>query len=36
MAKGSRAFDHMVINDDLGRAVTEIRRIVENKKTGAL
>ena len=36
MAKGSRAFDHMVINDDLGRAVSEIRGIVENKKTGAL
>jgi guanylate kinase len=36
MAKGSRAFDHMVINDDLDRAVTEIRRIIENKKTGAL
>jgi len=36
MAKGSRAFDHLVINDDLGRAVAEIRRIVENKKTGAL
>jgi guanylate kinase len=36
MAKGSRAFDHMVINDDLGRAVAEIRRIVDNKKTGAL
>jgi guanylate kinase len=36
MAKGSRAFDHIVINDDLARAVTEIRRIIENKKTGAL
>jgi guanylate kinase len=36
MAKGSRAFDHMVINDDLGRAVTEIERIIANKKTGAL
>lgn len=36
MAKGSRAFDHLVINDDLGRAVTEIGLIVENKKTGAL
>jgi guanylate kinase len=36
MAKGSRAFDHLVINDDLNRAVAEIRRIVENKKTGAL
>lgn len=36
MAKGSRAFDHMVINDDLSRAVTEIERIIANKKTGAL
>jgi guanylate kinase len=36
MAKGSRTFDHMVINDDLGRAVTEIERIIANKKTGAL
>jgi guanylate kinase len=36
MAKGSRAFDHMVINDDLDRAVQEIRRIVEIKKAGAL
>jgi guanylate kinase len=36
MAKGSRAFDYMVINDDLDRVVTEIRRIIANKKTGAL
>jgi len=36
MAKGSRAFDHMVINDDLDRAVSEVRRIISNKKTGAL
>lgn len=36
MAKGSRAFDHMVINDDLARAVAEIERIIANKKTGAL
>jgi guanylate kinase len=36
MAKGSRAFDHMVINDDLDRAVSEIRRIIVNKKAGAL
>jgi guanylate kinase len=36
MAKGSRSFDHIVINDDLGRAVAEIRRIIDNKKTGAL
>jgi guanylate kinase len=36
MAKGSRAFDHMVINDDLDRAVSEIRRIIANKKAGEL
>lgn len=36
MAKGSRAFDHMVINDDLNRAVVEIRRLIINKKTGEL
>ena len=36
MAKGSRAYDHMVINDDLARAVAEIERIIANKKTGAL
>jgi guanylate kinase len=36
MAKGSRSFDHIVINDDLDRAVAEIRRTIENKKTGAL
>ena len=36
MAKGSRAFDYMVINDDLDRVVAEIRRIIANKKTGAL
>jgi guanylate kinase len=36
MAKGSRAFDHMVINDDLDRAVAEIRKLIANKKTGAL
>ena len=36
MAKGSRAFDHMVINDNLDRAVAEIRRLIKHKKTGAL
>jgi len=36
MAKGSRAFDHMVINDNLDRAVSEVRRIIANKKAGAL
>ena len=36
MAKGSRAFDHMVINDNLDRAVAEIRKLIANKKAGAL
>ena len=36
MAKGSLAFDHMVINDDLDRAVAEIRKLISNKKAGAL
>lgn len=36
MAKGCRAFDYMVTNDDLQRAVAEIRRVMRNKKTGAL
>jgi guanylate kinase len=36
MAKGSRAFDYMVTNDDLDRAVAEIRRVISHKKTGAL
>jgi guanylate kinase len=36
MAKGSRAFDYMVTNDDLNRAVAEIRRVISHKKTGAL
>ena len=36
MAKGSRAFDHMVINDNLERAVAEIRKLISNKKAGAL
>jgi len=36
MAKGSRVFDHMVINDNLDRAVAEIRKLIANKKAGAL
>jgi len=36
MAKGSRAFDYMVTNDDLNRCVAEIRRVISHKKTGAL
>ncbi len=32
MAKGSRAFDHMVYNDDINRAVDEIARVIQHKK----
>ena len=34
MAKGSRAFDYMVINDNLDQAVDEIIRIIHHKKAG--
>jgi guanylate kinase len=34
MAKGSRAFDYMVINDELERAVTEILKIIRHKRSG--
>jgi guanylate kinase len=34
MAKGSRAFDYMVINADLDRAVEEISRIISQKRAG--
>jgi len=33
MAKGSRAFDDMVINDDVDRAVEEISRLIRHKKS---
>ncbi len=36
MAKGSRAFDYMVINDDLNRAVEEIVKIIKHKRSGGL
>ncbi len=36
MAKGSRAFDYMVINDDLHRAVEEIVKIIKHKRAEAL
>lgn len=36
MAKGSRAFDYMVINDDLDRAVNEIRKIMHHKRSGGI
>jgi guanylate kinase len=34
MAKGSRAFDYMVINDELDRAVEEIIKIIKHKRSG--
>jgi guanylate kinase len=36
MAKGSRAFDYMVINDDLDRAVGEIVKIIRHKRSGGI
>jgi guanylate kinase len=33
MAKGSRAFDYMVINDELDRAVEEIIKIIKHKRS---
>ncbi|HVT88072.1 MAG TPA: guanylate kinase [Tepidisphaeraceae bacterium] len=34
MAKGSRSFDYMVINDNLDQAVDEIIKIVKHKRAG--
>jgi guanylate kinase len=34
MAKGSRAFDTMVVNDELDRAVEEIAKIIKHKRAG--
>ncbi|MCC6424129.1 MAG: guanylate kinase [Phycisphaerales bacterium] len=36
MAKGSRAFDYMVINDRLEAAVDEIIKIVKHRRSGGL
>jgi guanylate kinase len=36
MAKGSRAFDYMVINDSLDRAVEEISKIIKHKRAGGI
>jgi guanylate kinase len=36
MAKGSRAFDYMIINDELDRAVAEIVKIIRHKKSGGI
>jgi guanylate kinase len=35
MAKGSRAFDFMVVNDDVDRAVAEISKIIKYKRSEA-
>ena len=36
MAKGSRAFDYMVINDKLDTAVEEILKIIHHKRAGGI
>lgn len=36
MAKGSRAFDTMVVNDDLEQCVEDIAKIVRHKKSGGI
>ena len=36
MAKGSRAFDYMVINDDLDHAVEQIVKIIKHKRAGGI
>lgn len=36
MAKGSRAFDFMVVNDELDRAVGEISKIIHHKRSGGI
>ena len=36
MAKGSHAFDYMVINDNVDRAVAEIVKIIKHKKAGGM
>jgi guanylate kinase len=36
MAKGSRAFDHYVINDDIDRAVDEVIRVIGHKRSGGI
>jgi guanylate kinase len=36
MAKGSRAFDYMVINDDLDKAVDEIAKIIRHRRSAGI
>ena len=33
MAKGSRAFDHMVVNDDLNHAAAELSKLVRHRRS---
>jgi guanylate kinase len=36
MAKGSRAFDTMVVNDDLEVAVAEVSKIIKHRRSGGI
>ena len=36
MSRGSRAFDFMVFNDELSRAVAEIQNIINNERAGGI
>ena len=36
MAKGARAFDYMVTNDDLDRAVDDISKIIQRERMGGI
>lgn len=36
MAKGSRAFDYMVINDDLEKCVDELIKIIRHRRSGGI
>ncbi len=36
MAKGSRAFDYMVINDDLDKCVDEVIKIIRHRRSGGI
>ena len=36
MAKGSRAFDYMVINDDLEKCVEEVIKIIRHRRSGGI
>src|SRR3954468_8998649 len=36
MAKGARAFDTMVVNDDLDRCVEDVAKIIKHKRAGGI